>query len=77
VTAQRSNGRRPARPVKAVPDPKPKAVGFWPVELVITLGGGSASLALCGSCSALIPATDKAQAQHRNHHGLIEGGSPR
>jgi hypothetical protein len=74
---QRMTAQRRPRPVRAVPDPKPRPTGFWPVELVVTLGGEFARLALCGSCSALIPGTDKAQAQHRSLHEAVEAALPR
>jgi hypothetical protein len=60
------------------PDPKPRpTAAFWPVELVVTLGGEFERLALCGSCAALLPASDKAQTKHRDFHSLVEAALPR
>jgi hypothetical protein len=66
---QRSNGH--ARPVKD-PDyrPAPTPPGFW------ALPEGQ-PLTVCGRCSAVIPATDRARQGHLRHHEQVDAHDPR
>jgi hypothetical protein len=50
--------------------PTPTPTGFWPLP-------EGHPLSVCGRCSAVLPATERAQAGHRRHHEQIDGHDPR
>jgi hypothetical protein len=66
---QRSNGR-----VRAVKDPDwrptPEPAGYWPLP-------PGQELTVCGRCSAVIPATDRARQGHLRHHEQVDSHDPR
>jgi hypothetical protein len=65
---QALNGRR--RPSRD-PDYRPtRPAAFWPLP-------PDQPLTVCGRCAAAIPATDKAQRTHRDHHAQVDAGDPR
>jgi hypothetical protein len=66
---QRSNGR-----VRAVKDPDwrptPEPAGYWPLPQ-------GQELTVCGRCSAVIPATDRARQGHLRHNEQVDSHDPR
>jgi hypothetical protein len=77
MTAQRAR-----RPVRALPDPKPQpTTTYYDGQLRVVFGGEPMHLTLCGTCCAVIPSGDKAQARHLQWHRLlqeaIDAGLPR
>lgn len=69
---QRSNGHQ--RPVKD-PDYRPTSepAAYWPLPT-------DQELTVCSRCSAVIPASERAQTRHRAHHEQLAGledGRPR
>jgi hypothetical protein len=68
MTTQQTNGRRPPSRPNLDPDRRPPEVleGFYPAPLLV-----------CGRCAALLPATERAQQVHRQHHEAVDAGLPR
>jgi hypothetical protein len=66
MTNRQNNGRtrasRPTLDPDYRPSDPPTGDGFWP-----------APVSVCGRCSAMIPATDKARQLHRRFHEQVAG----
>lgn len=81
TTSRRQQARaRNPQPVDNVRDERrgQPAVGpYWPLEVRVQIlgGDGSAPLAVCGLCCAIVPASPGAQQRHSVFHQRIEGGS--
>lgn len=70
MTTQQNHGRR--RPSSRVPTsrPAPPPPGFWSLP-------PDQPLTVCSRCSAVIPATERAQRGHRQHHEQVDSHDPR
>jgi hypothetical protein len=72
MTTQYTNGRlRPSRP-SLDPDRRrsTEPTGFWPLP-------PDQPLLICSRCACPVPATEKAERIHRQHHETVDAGLPR
>jgi hypothetical protein len=64
--------RRP-RPIRAVPEPRPRpTTTYYDMQSRQVLGGEPMHLTVCGACCAVVLSGDKAQARHLEWHRLLQ-----